>query len=404
MNQKRNGLNFKSFWLPLFLFAAACICFYKALDKLPDVLGAVSTVLSILTPFIIGIIIAFLLYKPAFKLEEQLLKIKWRVVQKHSRGFSVLICYAVFLVIIATVLYLIIPRIISSLVNLVNNIPSYYEWCMNYLKTIAGTDGKILGFEISGIQKNINLSTILSFFDFGTLTKYATEIFKATSAVVDLSMAFVVSVYMLLGREHLIKVCGKLFCMVLPRRRVQKLYYYISRSCEIFYNYLYSQLIDAVIVTVLCFVVFSIARLPYALLLALLMGICNLIPYFGAIIGGFGVVFVTLVSTGKLVSAVIALICVVGSQQLDANVLQPRIVSNSVGIRPIYVLLAITICGGLFGFVGILFGVPLFAVIRMLILDYMENLGDEETPIVKKQQAHLSQKDSSDDISETESN
>lgn len=385
MERKKSGPSFRRFWLPLFLFAVAVIVFYKVVDRLPSVFSAIMGFIGILSPFIVGIVIAFILYRPANRLEGWLQKHGNRFFKGHARGFSVLICYAVLLLILAALLYFILPRLWNSVASLVNNIPGYYSSLMSYVDSLAGSDGRIMGFDISSFKEQFTLSAVLSYFDFATISKYAGEIFKATGVVVDFFFALVVSVYVLLSHEHLIRVCGKLLGMVLPERKVRRLHGFLVRSSEIFYSYIYSQMLDAVIVTVLCLIVFSIARLPYAFLLAVLMGICNLIPYFGAWIGGAGVVFVTLISTGNIVQAIVALVCVIGAQQLDANVLQPKIVADSVGLRPIYVLLAITVGSGLFGLLGILLSVPVMAIIRMLIVDYIRHLGDEDTPLVKKQ-------------------
>ena len=386
MDKKTPTFSFKKFWAPLFLFAIAVICFYKVVDRLPSVFSAILGFVGILSPFLIGIVIAFLLYKPANAIEKLIKKTKNEFWSKHARGFSVLICYIVLLVVLAAVLYLILPRLFSSIVALVNNIPEYYNSATEYLKDLAGRDGKILGFELSDITKEFSITKILSYFDFSYVAKYLGEVFKATGALVDFVLAMVISVYILLIREHLIKVCGKMISMIIPAKKVRGIRRFLGTTCGVFYSYIYSQLIDAVIVSLLCLIVFSIARLPYALLLALLMGVCNLIPYFGAFIGGAVVVFVTLVSTGNFVQAIIAFALVIGVQQLDANILQPKIVADSVGLRPIYVLLAITIGSGLFGIVGMLISVPLFAVIRMLVLEYMNSLNGEDTPLVKKQE------------------
>lgn len=384
--EKQNGrFTFKKFWFPLFLFAVAVICFYKVVDRLPEIFVGFFDFIRILSPVIWGIVIAFLLYRPANALEKLLRKGKLKFVAAHARGISVLICYLAMFAVVAAVLYLVLPRIFNSVVSLVNHIPEYYTSLMTYLQELAGEDGAILGFSIADLQKELTVTKLLSYFDLGELPKYLGEVFKATGAVVDFFLVIVISIYVLLGRDHLIHVCGRLIGLALPVRKVRALRHYLGRTCNIFYSYIYSQLIDAVIVSVLCFIVFSIVRLPYALLLALLMGICNLIPYFGAFIGGAGVVLVTLLSTGNIVQSLVALACVVGAQQLDANVLQPRIVADSVGLRPIYVLIAITIGSGLFGIVGMLISVPIFAVIRMLIVEYMHHLNGEDTLLVKKQ-------------------
>lgn len=371
MKDIKNKATLKSFWFPLFGFAVALICFYKALDKLPSLFSAVVSFLGILTPLIIGIIIAFILYKPAIKLEELLKKSKNQFWGKYSRGISVFISYAVLLIVIAALLYFIIPRIVISIVNLVKEFPEYYNSVMEYITRLAGEDGRIFGFDISGLKEAFSIENIFSYFNFDRITKYAESVFKAAGSVVDFFVAFVISIYILLGREHLFSVCGKLLRLVIPGRHVDTTRTFILRSCNIFYSYIYSQVLDAAIVAVLCTIVFYIARIPYAFLLAILMGLCNVIPYFGAFIGGFCAVFTTLISTGSIIRAVIILVCILGIQQVDANIIQPRIVAGSVGLRPIYVLLAIMVGGGLFGFFGILFAVPIVAILRMLIVDYM---------------------------------
>lgn len=385
--RSKKDFQFKSFWLPLFLFAAAVIVFYKTLDALPGVVSAIGTVVSILSPFIIAVIICLLLYKPTQSLEAFFKKRKRPIFQKHALGLSVLFCYIAFVLVLATVLYIVIPKIVSSVSSLVTNIPYYYDTALAYLKSVADENGKVFGVELASIKNVFSLENILSFFSMERITGYLSGVTKATSFALNLSMGFVASIYILLGKRQMLQTADRLTGLFLPEAKVKRLNSYFSRSCAIFCNYLYSQVLDAVIVAVISFVVFSIARIPYALLLAVLMGICNLIPYFGALISGFFVVLAALISSGSWVQAVIALVCVVAIQQVDANFMQPRVVSQSVGLKPIYVLFAITVGNGLFGIPGVLLGVPAFAVLRMLILDYMQSLKGEATPLVKRQLA-----------------
>lgn len=389
---KKGGSNFKKFWLPLFLFAVAIIIFYKVVDRLPQVFSAILDVLGVISPFIGGLIIAFVLYKPVFKLEKLLLKSKKTFLKNHARGISVLGSYCSLILILTLILYLLLPRIFSSAMSLVQNLPTYYNSAVEYVKTLSGEDGKMFGFDVNKILSSLSVSNILSYFDLSAIGKYAGEIFSATGTIIDVFMAFVVSVYVLLGRNHLVKVARKILSMVLTKEKVEKLGRYSIRISDIFYSYIYSQLIDAVIVCVLCFIIFSIIGVPYGSLLAILMGLCNMIPYFGAIIGGGVTVIVTIITSGNFLKAIIVLACIIVVQQVDANLIQPKIVADSVGLKPIYVLLAIMIGSGLFGFVGMLICVPVMAVIRMIIVDYMKHLGGEDTLIVKKQKELAAEK------------
>lgn len=394
MQKKKSSVsNFRKIWLPLFLFVVAIITFYKVVDDLPKVFAAILNVISVISPFIGGIVIAFILYKPAYALEKLCLKSNKSFLKNNARGISVLACYLALILLLAVILYLFLPRFFNSVMELVQDLPVYFNSAVAYISGLIGPDGKIFGIDVSGILSSINVNDILSFFDLNAVGKYAGEILGATGAIVDVFMAFVVSVYVLLGRNHLIKVFKKLLSLVIPRERISKFKGLSVRISEIFYNYIYSQLIDCAIVCVLLTIVFYIIGLPYALLLGILMGLCNIIPYFGSIIGGIGVVLITLISSGDILKAVIALALIIVVQQVDANLIQPRIVAESVGLRPLYVLLAIMIGSGLFGFVGIIIGVPVMAVIRMIIVDYIKRLGGKDTPIVEKQRELAAEKE-----------
>ena len=365
---KKDKLVLKGFFLSALLVGVILIVFYKTVDKLPSVFAAIGAFIGILTPIIFGLVIAFLLFK----------KGKNNFFSKNSRALAVLICYVLLFLILGVTLYLIVPKIIVSIVKLVDAAPEYYNSVISFISEQAGEDRKIFGISVDSIKDFFSLEKILSYFDFKAITKYAGEIFKATGAVVNFFLSIVISIYMLLGKEHLINVSGRLIRAVVPDKKALRLREITFRSSEIFYNYIYSQLIDAVIVMVLCTIVFSLAGIPYAVLLSVLMGVCNIVPYFGAIIGGFGVVFITLISTGDLVKAIIALVLVLAVQQLDANIIQPKVVASSVGIKPIYVLIAITIGSGLFGFFGIILAVPVVAIIRMLTLEYVNRVEKEK--------------------------
>ena len=133
---------------------------------------------------------------------------------------------------------------------------------------------------------------------------------------------------------------------------------------------------DAFVVGVLATIGFLIAGLPNAPALGMLLGLLNMIPYFGALIGGAFCVLVALIS-GNFYGALFVAVYILVMQQIDANVIQPRIVGHTVGIRPIYVLLGITLCGGIFGFWGVFLGAPIIAVVQMFLTDWIK-LKDEK--------------------------
>ncbi|HHW45632.1 MAG TPA: AI-2E family transporter [Clostridiales bacterium] len=354
-------------WLYVFLVFALLILFYKFLDYLPWIFEGIAFIFKILRPFVIGFVIAFILYRPAVKIELLLSRADNKFLCKNARILSIIYIYASFLIILGLVLSLAIPRLYLSLKDLITKLPGYYESTMNFINSKIDSDGKLFGFDISDIRANLKLE---QFFRTDKMLDYLQGIYKVGSAVVDFMLAMVISMYMLASRESLRKVCRNILSLFLPEHRIQGIKNYTDRICNIFYDYIFSQLLDALVVSIMAGIVFSILGVPYSILLAILMGLCNLIPYFGAIIGGSVVMVITFLS-GKRITALIVAAAIIIIQQIDGNIIQPRIVSNKMGLKPLYVLLAITVGGGLFGFVGILFGVPAMAVLRMLLREIL---------------------------------
>lgn len=363
--------NLQKFWIPAFLFIAAVIVFNKAVNILPSVFALLLTLLGAAGPVIIGFIFAFILFIPQNWLEKRLKSAKPRLFNSHARGWSVLITYLLFLIVISLLLSFIIPWIVKNLIDFVNNAQKYYNSGVNFIKQYLDEDGRIFGFDVLSALESFSITSLVEKFDISQITRWADGVFKFGSALLDFVVAIIISIYMLLSREHLVRVIGKMCTLVFPKAKVMQMYAYISRISSIFYSYIYSQLFDSMVVSLMMSLILLILGVPYAPLFGLLIGLCNLIPYFGATIS-CGAVAVFVLVTDGWVRALITLVCVIAAQQFDANYMQPRIVGHTVGIRPIYVLVAITVFGGLFGFIGILIGVPIIATLRMILLDLLK--------------------------------
>lgn len=365
----KNNKNFAQ-WLTLFLLGLALIVVYKAFDSLGWIWTVFLRLFSILTPFVIGFVIAFLLFAPVNRIETFFRKRKATFFKKSARPLSVVIVYILALAVVVGLVYVVIPALVSALKDFINNVPTYYANVMSLLGQYTQPGGVLENFDIRGkinelyafVQQYLTVERILS---------YVSSISQVTSSVVDGLMAVIVSVYMLLGRESLVSASKSVLGLIFKQRTMQTLSLYGHKTARIFYNYIYSQLMDALVVGVLATIGFLLARMPNAAVFGMLLGIMNMVPYFGALIGGVLSVLIMLLS-GNLYGALFIAIYILVMQQIDANIIQPRIIGDNVGIRPIYVLLGITVFGGLFGFWGIFLGAPCIAVIRMLLTDYIQ--------------------------------
>lgn len=356
-------------WLSIFLLGFSFIIIYKMFDSLAEIGSWIGRLFSILTPFVIGFVIAFLLYAPARRIEGFLLKRKWKFWKKAARPLAVICVYLLALGVLALVFYLVLPALVNLLVDFVNSVPTYYNNVMGFLQEYTKPGGLLENFDISGKIQEL-YTGLRQYLTVDRILSYVQSVVSLTSSIVDALMAIIVSVYMLLGRESLFRAVRAVSGLVMKEHTLSFVSEYLHKIAKIFYNYVYSQLIDALVVGILATVGFLLARMPNAPALGIMLGLMNMIPYFGALIGGVICVLFALLS-GNLYGALFVAIYILVMQQIDANIIQPRIVGQTVGLRPIYVLLGITVCGGLFGFWGILIGAPVMAVVQLLLTDYI---------------------------------
>lgn len=363
-----------SVWISAFIFVAAVIIFKEVLTSLPVLFAAIKAVLSILSPFITGFVIAFILYVPCKKLEILLKKIKKpKFFANHARGISVMTVYISFVAIIVVALVLIIPRLVKNIILLYNNSDVYYNTFTNWINENCDAQGRLFGLvNITSLVETVNPRRFFDSLNIEKLTSIASGVYKAGSAVIEVVMAIFSSVYMLLSRNSLIRSTGHFLTLFTKKENVLKIHSYLMKISDIFYTYIYSTLIDAVVVGVACSLAFIAIGIDFAPLLGFAVGFANLIPYFGAIIAGVLVAVFALLSEG-LITALIVGACILVIQQIDANILQPRIIGKSVGIQPLLTLVAITLGGGILGFWGIILGVPLAATLQMIITDILNS-------------------------------
>ena len=356
-------------WVSAFVFAIAVIVVYKAMDNVDTIFGFVGKLVEILNPFIIGFGLAFLLYGPTNKLEKLFSRSKLALINKHARSISIGIVYITLIACLAIGITFAVPALINALMDFIKAIPDYFNNAIEFIEPYFQPGGLLENIDLTEKLQQL-LAKLQSKETIDSLLASLQGVANFASSLLDIFMAFIISIYMLAGRESLLRTLKKLFGLIIKPSIMEHISYYAGKTSKIFYGYLYSQVFDALLVGVIISVGLLIIDVPYAILLGMMVGLMNLIPYFGAIFGGVICVFVILLSDG-LYPAIAAGVLVIVIQQVDANLLQPRIVGGSIGVKPIYVLLAIAVGGGLFGFWGIFLGVPIMATVQLLIGDFI---------------------------------
>ncbi len=358
-------------WLWYFSFPAAAVLLFKLYDNFGQAMGVVERLFQILSPFVGGFVLAFLLYGPSNWMEQRFLRLKGKHWDKWARPLSLLITYLTFLSLLSLLFYLIIPVVISSVTDLAESFPDLLNDAQKRVEGWVAHDGPLGGL---GLDKRLpDFYKMVA----GELSKLITtknvmvaikSVGNVASSLINAVIAFVVSIYMLHGREHLLRAVRNFAGLFIRRRPLARLRGYVRRTGHIFSRYIYGAVLDALLVGAAVSIGLLLFRVPYAVLLGMLLGVMNLVPYFGAILGCVLLSFVALLTNGLTIALGVAAYIIV-VQQIDANIVQPRIIGDSMGLRPIYVLLGITFFGGLFGFWGILLGPPLMGVIQMIVRD-----------------------------------
>ncbi len=370
-------------WFWWFSLAAALILLYKLCGNLSQVWQVILSLIGILAPFIGGFALAFFLKAPTSWLEGRFLRLRGRLWPRLARPLSLAIVYLVLLGALGLLVYLIIPNVVTSLTGLVRAMPGYLESARGRLEEflrpggflyelgLSDKLGEVYGRLLDALQKLLSTENILN---------ALRGVLNVTTSLVDVVLAIIVSVYMLSGRERLSRQAKAVLGLFVKEKRLTAFLDYSHRIGDIFYKYFYGAFLDALVVGAVVSIGLLIFRVPYAVALGMLLGLMNMVPYFGAVVGSVGIVTVTLLSRNIYAAIGVAIYLVV-VQQIDGNIIQPRVVGGSVGLRPIYVLLGVTVFGGLLGFWGIILGVPLMAIIQMLVKERIARQQAEKTLI-----------------------
>lgn len=357
-------------WVYWFLLGVAIIVVYKALDNFEQVTGAVNRFLNIVTPFFVGIFIAYLFYVPCKKIENIYLKAKNKFIKKRARGLSIITVYFIVVLILTIIINVILPVVFESVVDLINNIQTYYELAMERYNQLP-QDSILKSEMVNEIIQNIQHIDIKQYLNFDKVLEYLMSAISAVTGIVDVFVAIIVSIYVLAERTRILRFIKRLAEAVFKEKTYKNLDKYYNHSNEIFFKFIASQFLDAMIVGTLVTIAMSIMGIKYAPLLGFFIGLFNMIPYVGAIIAVAISALITLI-TGGLAQTIWMLIVVIILQQIDANIINPRIVGQTLKISPLLVLFAITVGGAYFGILGMFLSVPVIAVIKILMEDYVD--------------------------------
>ena len=331
-----------------FCVVALSLLFYFAVRNISVFGDFFRKLVTILAPFIWGLVICYLLSPLMRFLEERVfLPLGKRLYRKNKKGgagkfarvMSILFSEIVLLLLIAALVYLIIPQILSSVQMLVQNSGTYAD--------------------------NVSMETRLLPQLGSLITSVSSGVYGFARSIYNLIIGIIVSVYLLADKEGFLAAVKRLSYAVFSVETADKLRQGLNFVDKTFMGFLSGKILDSLIIGIICYIVCSILKMPYTLLVSVIIGVTNIIPFFGPLIGAIpSALIILMVDPSKCLIFVIFIIIL---QQIDGNIIGPRILGSSTGINGFWVMFAIILGSGLFGFWGMLLGVPVFVVIYTVI-------------------------------------
>lgn len=355
-------------WFYWFTFAVAVIAVYKTLDNFSEIANFIGTVFAVIMPFLIAIIIAYLFYTPSAKLEA-LFK-KSRILKKKARTLSVLIVYIIAIVVVVFLIKSVIPTATNSVMDLVRSLPDYYN---NVLEAYDNLDESSIlkQVDVHGIIDKMKQINFMDYINFSTVGQYISGAIGVVSAVFSVFVSLIFSIYILISRRDIKTFFIKLTRAVFPENVCKNIIEYVGKTNQIFLKFIYCQILDGVIIGIIMSIILSLMDIKYGALLGGMIGLLNIIPYFGAIIG-VAIACIITIFTGGLEKAILMLIVTIIMQQVDANIINPHILGEGLKTSPILIIFAVTVGGAFFGVLGMFLAVPIAAIAKIIIEDYIE--------------------------------
>ncbi len=361
----------------VFLIIAAAIVFFFAFLRFSYIFDLLKTIVGLITPIIYGLVIAYLLNPIVNFTERYTIPFFRRYIKKEKmlykvcRAIGVFTAMVIMLVIITGLLNMVIPELFRSIKDLVDTLPGQIQNWIAWMNEIQAGESFVDRMVKNGlVQAGEALENWVNQADFLSganviMTSVMTGAINVVNGLLNIIVGIIVSVYALFSKEQFLGQGRKIIYAMMSSKRANLALHIMRKSNEIFGGFIIGKIIDSAIIGVLCFIGVSILKMPYALLVSVFVGVTNVIPYFGPFIGAIpSAILIMLVDPMKGLYFVIFILLL---QQLDGNVIGPTILGDSTGLSAFWVVFSILLFGGLFGVVGMIIGVPTFAVFYYIV-------------------------------------
>lgn len=383
-----------------FLVIAASILFYFCLAHVGFIISFLGKLIKILMPLIFGLVLAYIMHPIVNLFEEKVLnKIEKENVRRNLSIFCTLV---VIIGLLASLISIIIPQLLMSIQSLIINLPVYFNdlesAIVSWLKDNSDLERSVLeNYDIVVNYLTTSLNNVVLPMADAAIDKLSSGVFGIFSFLFNFAVGTVFAVYILANTTNFAAGIRKILYSFFEIKKVDEFIDEIKHINNVFGHFMVGKICDSTIVATITFLFLMIFKFPYPLLIAVIIGLTDLIPYFGPYIGTVpSAILICLVSPVKAITFILFIIVL---QQIDGNLITPRIQKQATGLPSFWVLFAITLFGGLFGVIGLLIGVPCFTIIYELIVEQIEKrlknkkLPTNTEPYLRKKKIDKKEKD-----------
>lgn len=358
----------------ILIFILVGLIGYKVIDNFEIILNIIKKILSVCSPIIYSLLFAYIL-NPIMEIFETKLKLR--------RGLAITLTYTIICAICTVFTIYIIPSIIDSIVSISLDIPEYMNTVQQWINELLKNQDIYEMFTDVGLLDNITLiSSKLGSIIIGILHGSVSSILAVAANLVKVLLGLLISIYVLLDKERFIKESKTITYIIFKEDKGSKLIELVRTYHRMIGIYIGTKALDSLIIGIMALIGLIILKAPYAILIAIVVGITNMIPYFGPFIGELVGAFIGIFVSPMMAISIFLFLLIL--QQFDAWYLDPKLIGAKVGVRPFTLIMAITIGGGLFGAIGMLLASPTMATIKIVYDRKVNKFKENHKEIAKK--------------------
>lgn len=353
------------------------ISFYLSVMKFTKLSEISKSIINIMRPFIIGFSLAYLFnFIMRFYETRMILKINPNIRHRNKRVISMIMTYITVAILVTLFFKFVLPQVADSVSGIISDFPRIVNRLYHYSEKL------VYNFDISDQARRAVNQRIIEFgrqaIDFVTnlVPFFANFFINVLTGIWNLVLGIIISIYILADKENFTAMCKRFVSAIFTQKKGERIFYVARLSNDIFGKFIVGKIIDSCIIAFITFIILYVTKMPYYILLTFIIGVTNVIPFFGPFIGAVPAILIVLFIDPVKALWLILIIFII--QQLDGNIIGPKILGGSIGISSFWILFSLLIAGKLLGLLGMIIGVPVFAIIHTLFNEYLNNKLDKK--------------------------